>query len=316
MNLICISNIVYFLRNNEIIKHEKEIVNYEESISKTLNIIVTLPFQKIFIKQHLFYNETNVGIFNNELLIYEQIEEFKLNFGPRLLIYNKRNLISVLEYFAKKEYVFLDFFKKNNLQLINQISSFHSVPRNVYFLDSNPIFTWIYLPDKLNYKENQVIFLNKTTKDIFEKSKKYWKADNLIHGDIKADNFLINESEIKLIDYELAGLGDPLWDYAFLLQILMYESIASKFNLFVINGLDYVFEELINIKLLLKNLPICWTDFEKDKFINYCSSIFILKWIELPIDLKETFIGTMINKFTVDFCNNNLKVKKIIFNEI
>lgn len=50
-----------------------------------------------------------------------------------------------------------------------------------------------------------------------------WQYTHLIHGDIKWINFLVttndtNQLTQKLIDWELADIGDPLWDVAGLLQ--------------------------------------------------------------------------------------------------
>lgn len=49
-----------------------------------------------------------------------------------------------------------------------------------------------------------------------------WQFTHFIHGDIKWINFLItndgNQPAQKLIDWELADIGDPLWDVAGLLQ--------------------------------------------------------------------------------------------------
>jgi Phosphotransferase enzyme family len=47
-----------------------------------------------------------------------------------------------------------------------------------------------------------------------------WRACRLLHGDIKWDNLLTREPadgagvELKLVDWELSGLGDPAWDVA------------------------------------------------------------------------------------------------------
>jgi Ser/Thr protein kinase RdoA (MazF antagonist) len=52
-----------------------------------------------------------------------------------------------------------------------------------------------------------------------------WNFNSLVHGDIKWDNCLIRPTTeaggkptIKVIDWELADLGDPLWDVAAILQ--------------------------------------------------------------------------------------------------
>jgi|GEM_PF-3289404 len=44
-----------------------------------------------------------------------------------------------------------------------------------------------------------------------------WQATHPIHGDAKSDNMIVSdgaEPKITLIDWELAGLGDPAWDLA------------------------------------------------------------------------------------------------------
>lgn len=43
-----------------------------------------------------------------------------------------------------------------------------------------------------------------------------WRTDSFIHGDLRWDNVLVNSYadpiELKLIDWEMAGFGDALWD--------------------------------------------------------------------------------------------------------
>ncbi|RMH22855.1 MAG: aminoglycoside phosphotransferase family protein [Acidobacteria bacterium] len=46
-----------------------------------------------------------------------------------------------------------------------------------------------------------------------------WRPDALIHGDVKSDNVLVGEGtaggvEVRLVDWELAQVGDPAWDVA------------------------------------------------------------------------------------------------------
>ncbi len=48
-----------------------------------------------------------------------------------------------------------------------------------------------------------------------------WQPYSLVHNDIKFANFLVNTGDqnnsigqIKLVDWELADIGDPLWDVA------------------------------------------------------------------------------------------------------
>ncbi len=50
-----------------------------------------------------------------------------------------------------------------------------------------------------------------------------WSPETLIHGDLKLDNCLLEDADgtevrLRLIDWELAGLGDPVWDLATAVQ--------------------------------------------------------------------------------------------------
>ncbi len=63
-----------------------------------------------------------------------------------------------------------------------------------------------------------------------------WKFQSLIHGDIKWDNCLIQPAsdengksspKIKVVDWELADLGDPLWDVGAILQSYLSYWILS-----------------------------------------------------------------------------------------
>lgn len=60
---------------------------------------------------------------------------------------------------------------------------------------------------------------------LLEELRCQWKGNYLVHGDIKLINFIRvasnHQQPLKLIDWEIADLGDPLWDVAGLLQSLI-----------------------------------------------------------------------------------------------
>jgi hypothetical protein len=50
-----------------------------------------------------------------------------------------------------------------------------------------------------------------------------WRSESLIHGDVRADNVMVRSHadggiDVRLVDWELARLGDPAWDLAGLLE--------------------------------------------------------------------------------------------------
>ena len=54
-----------------------------------------------------------------------------------------------------------------------------------------------------------------------------WQPINVIHGDMKFDNCLIVNGALKIVDWELADLGDDLWDAAGILQNYLFWSAVS-----------------------------------------------------------------------------------------
>lgn len=62
-----------------------------------------------------------------------------------------------------------------------------------------------------------------------------WQTTSLIHGDIKPDNFLINNDafstqrcNLRLIDWETADIGDPCWDAAAVWQSYLFYWVFSE----------------------------------------------------------------------------------------
>jgi hypothetical protein len=57
-----------------------------------------------------------------------------------------------------------------------------------------------------------------------------WQPTTLIHGDIKWMNVLLHREEgretLKLIDWEIADIGDPLWDVAGVFQSILGSALA------------------------------------------------------------------------------------------
>jgi hypothetical protein len=60
-----------------------------------------------------------------------------------------------------------------------------------------------------------------------------WRRDGLIHGDMKWDNCLLiplddGETDLRIVDWEHADVGDPGWDVAGALQSYLVDAITSK----------------------------------------------------------------------------------------
>lgn len=62
--------------------------------------------------------------------------------------------------------------------------------------------------------------------------KENWKTTSLIHGDIKWMNILVaspnDKPKLKLIDWEIADIGDPLWDIAGIFAAIITTLVLKK----------------------------------------------------------------------------------------
>lgn len=54
--------------------------------------------------------------------------------------------------------------------------------------------------------------------DSIRQLREEWQVNSLIHGDMKWDNCIVYNDELKIIDWELADLGDSAWDAGSIFQ--------------------------------------------------------------------------------------------------
>jgi hypothetical protein len=84
---------------------------------------------------------------------------------------------------------------------------------------------WFQSLSEANSQLLQIIKKYDQFSTALDQLRKCWNHSCLVHGDIKWDNCLVRTSgeagtkpKIKIVDWELADLGDPLWDVAAILQ--------------------------------------------------------------------------------------------------
>ncbi len=54
-----------------------------------------------------------------------------------------------------------------------------------------------------------------------------WRPRCVIHGDLKADNVLLRDGDVRFVDWELSRRGDPLWDAATLVGHHLFTWLRS-----------------------------------------------------------------------------------------
>ncbi len=107
----------------------------------------------------------------------------------------------------------------------------------VFTLSENNLSDWMNNPMMGNAEKQSVklILENREFMEHLRLMSEDWEMKSLVHGDVKFPNFLIangfvpgSEPDIRLIDWELADIGDPLWDVAAVIQNYLTLWVGSE----------------------------------------------------------------------------------------
>lgn len=208
--------------------------------------VITRSGPRLFIKQVSTFDAHAVSILKREAMAYHFITKQQaygqlasmmpafMHYDPDrhvLVIAYFEHHISVHEYYFQQQQVFPSFAARQ----AEILASFHipvrgdsdtsAFPKQLpWILDlqahaSNEFF-------KQGHSNTDLVGLirsNPELSSMLGALKNEWIADSLIHGDIKWTNFITpskadDARAVKLIDWELADIGDPCWDMAGLLQ--------------------------------------------------------------------------------------------------
>lgn len=104
---------------------------------------------------------------------------------------------------------------------------FNEAEDNIFSSDTLPWAFTLHRPElnilrdisSANLELIKIIQRFKVLCDLLDSLRKQWRTESLIHGDIKWDNLIVyqkpgskRKTNIKIIDWEMAGIGDPCWD--------------------------------------------------------------------------------------------------------
>jgi hypothetical protein len=95
-----------------------------------------------------------------------------------------------------------------------------SIPWILLLNENGPHY---FSPTNANTDLMGIIRSNEELMRMLNETRDEWQRTALIHGDIKWTNFIVPQTaatpeNIKLVDWEIADIGDPLWDVAGFLQ--------------------------------------------------------------------------------------------------
>lgn len=194
----------------------------------------------LFVKQLIAQDSMNSYLMQKDATSHYLIHQSDLykdtiQYIPQYYGYDPNHHILVTEYFTNTKNIHEEVFSTKELsteyatEMAKILASFHFDIRTHINTESslqfyNGIVPWILnlgnlkssSPNGLDHCViNEIHKHPKLVKKI-DALASQWEKTSLIHGDIKWMNFIVmpNKKDLKLIDWEIADLGDPLWDVA------------------------------------------------------------------------------------------------------
>ena len=181
-----------------------------------------------------------------------------------------KNLLD--DYHAQKEAIVRD-----GELIADVMAAYHKditkeIPENPSLQFLGQMVPWVLtIVDDTILPEDTVMQFVRSTPEIvdgLEKLRVQWKASSVIHGDIKLPNLISTTQEeiraIKIIDWEITDLGDPLWDVAGLIQSYFVTHIANQVNAYpevkMIQGKEY-----LSIQQLIPAIHAFWKQYAKNR---------------------------------------------------
>ena len=280
-------NIAFYLFEKGLISWEESLAgvqSYIEAGSRSFGFKVEMNCGKqFFIKQIKNNHDGMSRLLETEALI---LQSDSFTDRPTFYLHDKRHgiLVSSLvnnaqnvgEFVKKEGFIILvatqlgQILKRFHQATFPQISLDNSTkkqPPLVFYIGTESGRNWIKQrkePYTIQLVEQISLYpsLTKSIQTIY----KDWKSENLIHGDMKFENCLIqfsdNDQTIQLIDFEEVMLGDPLWDVAGIMQSAISVQLQQTHFL--------IFSPFSPFHPLLDDVPLCeflqefWKSYESE----------------------------------------------------
>lgn len=201
--------------------------------------------RNLFLKQVSTFDAHAVSILKREAMAYQFISthpEYAALAAiiPSFIDYDKDRHVLAVSYFPDHNSVHEYFFSQRGVvpafasKQAEIMASFHFPVKETADTSAFPhTLPWILLLEEQGHyispegkPNNDLVGMirgNAELMTMLNAVKNDWKKDTFIHGDIKWTNFITpanatDASTMKLVDWEIADIGDAWWDVAGLLQ--------------------------------------------------------------------------------------------------
>ena len=292
-------NITHYLLDKGFLKGETLIKgDYILTQSMSRNCIFRIQhetFNGLFVKQLLNQDSTNSYLMQKDATSHYLMHESgvfneTITHIPKYYGYDPQHHILVTEYFANTKNVHELIYQEKKLSTVYAqkmaeiLATFHfditqEVEKNASLQFFNKQLPWILNmrtlqnsdPNNINNSVIAEIHKHVGLVEKIEKLAEKWNPYSLIHGDIKWMNFIVLEggNELKLVDWEIADLGDPLWDVAGVFQSYFCSWILSYDNQNLQNHQQINGHEFLSLEKILTVVQLFWNTYsDKQKFTS------------------------------------------------
>lgn len=318
--------------------------NYTLTQSMSRNSIFRIQHNQttgIFVKQLVAQDSMNNYLMQKDatshyLIHHSDLYKDTVQYIPEYYGYDPNHQILVTEYFSNTKNVHEEVFINKDLstkyaeKMADILASFHfDITKHIDHEASlqfyNGILPWILnLGNLKNTNPNGIdhCVINEIHKhpELVKKIDhlaSQWEKTSLIHGDIKWMNFIVmpNKEDLKLIDWEIADIGDPLWDVAggfqsyFTSWVMSFQNQAHQH--IKSEGTDF-----ITIESITKAIKVFWDRYSEVRgFTKEEKTTFLLKALcymgvrMIQTAFENNFSKTELSSHTVrilQFCEHIL----------
>jgi hypothetical protein len=232
--------------------------SYSASQSKTRNItfhVTRKKGQNLFVKQLTQFDAQNSYILQKDatclwLIKNEPAYSNLSQYVPDYFGYDTENQVLITEFLPDARNLEIFFRLENgNLSLFSDtivdiLTALHipltdallSLPSMRFLQKQIPWVMNLGMPNTGAQSTGSPIMQTVTNNPDFQAmlrdARNQYEFTALIHGDIKWMNFLIHgekgQEKIKIIDWEIADIGDPLWDVAGIFMSILMMAVAES----------------------------------------------------------------------------------------
>jgi thiamine kinase-like enzyme len=225
------------------------------SDSRNNNFIINREFahHTYFIKQVKAPDAEKIETLRAEAACYQLAnsnEHYKplKNFLPQFFHYDPLNHVLITAQVKEAATVYEYYFRMHEFNnkipeiIADTLASYHNTVAKslqqqaglqqfkqqkpwVFTVAAMPPDYWMQNEQAAEQQTIQLIQKNREFMQLLSQVENEWQPQTLVHNDAKFSNFLISYKQddntinfIKLIDWELADIGDPLWDVATIFQ--------------------------------------------------------------------------------------------------